>query len=350
MIITSKIDSTDISAFSSDGPVVIYDEDTIISYSILPVYDYFRVSKEFIKSTDKLTCYIDETDQQFSFYLKDSITLENDSYSLPEKMLIVSDIEGNFNGFEMILKGAGVINDEFEWIFGNGHLILPGDFFDRGVNVNECLWLIYKLETEAELMGGKVHLILGNHEMMNLRGRYKYVRAKYFANADSIDLEYKDWYSVNSELGRWLRSKNSIEKIGDFLFLHAGISKDFPLEIYSISDINNKTREAIDKVFGEGEASKDIFIGNESPIWYRGIVLETETEEDVSKTLSAYNSTKMILGHTIVDRIKYLYNGMVIAIDQEHQENSDKGFMYALWFENGIFFVIDDKGNKSELK
>ena len=74
------------------------------------------------------------------------------------------------------------------------------------------------------------------------------------------------------------------------------------------------------------------------------------TKEDIEKTLAAFNSTKMILGHTIVDSIMYLYNNKVIAIDLDHQENTAKGFMYALWFENGNFYTIDNNGSKIELK
>ena len=340
----------DSSGFSSDGPVIMYEDGKIISYSIRPFENAFKAYVEQINSSDSLTCYIDETDQHFSFTLKNSINTEKDVYDLPDKMLIVSDIEGNFKGFTMILLGAGVINEDLQWTFGGGHLVLAGDFFDRGINVTECLWLIYKLETEAERQGGKVHFIIGNHEMMNLKGKFKYVRAKYLTNADSLDLNYNKWYGDNSELGKWLRSKNGVEKIGDYLFLHAGISKDFPVNTYSIIDINSCIRSSIDKTFAEGEASKDIFIGNESPLWYRGIVKGTESQEEIEKTLAAFNSTKMILGHTIVDSIMYLYNNKVIAIDLDHQENTVKGVMYALWFENENFYTIDNNGLKIELK
>lgn len=345
----TELNEEDSSGFSSDGPVVVYDAGNIISYCIKPDKNNFNVSREQINKTDKLTCRIDETNQQFDFKLKYSINIEKDVYELPDKMLIVSDIEGNFRGFSLILKGAGVINEDFGWIFGNGHLVLCGDFFDRGINVTECLWLIYKLENEAELQGGKVHFILGNHELMNMRNDFRYVRKKYLVNADSLNLNYQDWYDVNTELGKWLRSKNGIEKIGDFLFLHAGISKDFPKDTLSLNEINNNIRASLDKIFEKGEASKDNFIGSNSPLWYRGIVNETETQQDIENTLFAFNASKMIIGHTIVERIKFLYNNKIIAIDIEHKENTDKGIMYALWYDNGEFFTIDNNGIKTKL-
>ncbi|MBK8981603.1 MAG: metallophosphoesterase [Ignavibacteria bacterium] len=343
------IDESDSSEFSSDGPVIVYEEGNIKSYSVIPGSNDFKTSVKTIGAEDILSCYVDEKGDQFNFRLKESVNTENDVYDLPEKMLILSDIEGNFKGFYLILKGAGVINENFEWTFGNGHLVLVGDFFDRGLNVTECLWLIYKLEYEAEQSGGKVHFILGNHEMMVLRGDLRYVRAKYFSNADSLKLSYDKWFAKNTELGKWLRSKNAVEKIGDYLFVHAGISKDFPADTFSLTDINVNIRLSIDKTFPGGKTSKDIFIGSGGPLWYRGIIKETETQEDVEKTLSVFNSSKMIAGHTIVDSIKHLYNGKVIAIDLDHNENTKKGVMFALWFENGKFYMIDNNGLKSEL-
>lgn len=309
---------TDTSSFSSDGPIIIYENGKIISYSIVPNKEKFKTLKTEINKSDKLNCYIDETGQKFSFTLKDTIKIENDVYDLPEKMFIISDIEGNFKGFADILIAAKIIDNDFKWTFGNGHLVLNGDFFDRGINVTECLWLIYKLETEAENQGGKVHLILGNHELMNLNEKFRYVRNKYFENATALELDYKKWYALDTELGRWLRSKNAIEKIGNFLFLHGGISKDFPSDKYSISDINQNIRLCIDKNFKEGESSKDLFIGSQGPLWYRGLVDTLENQKDVDRTLNIFDADKMILGHTIVDDMRYLYNKKVITIDLEH--------------------------------
>ncbi len=54
-------------------------------------------------------------------------------------------------------------------------------------------------------------------------------------------------YSDKTELGRWLRTKNVIEKIGDYIIVHAGLSLeilDFDLLLYEINEI---TKENWDK-------------------------------------------------------------------------------------------------------
>lgn len=338
-----------ISSIASDGPIIIYENEKIISHQIIPANGKFSVATSEIKKADSLTCYVDETKDQFSFVLKNELTIEPNQYPLPDKMLILSDIEGNFRGFKMILQGNKIIDKNFNWTFGNNHLVLVGDFFDRGVNVTECLWLIYKLETEAEKQGGKVHFILGNHDVMNLKGDVRYVHIKYKSNADTMQLNYMHWYAQNSELGKWLRTKNGVEKIGDYLFVHAGISKNFPKQ-YSLTEINDGLRKAIDKNFEDGQQRNDFFVGSESPIWYRGIAKQTESQEDVDKTINNYKASKMIIGHTILGDIQYLYNDKVIAIDLEHQSNSEQGKMHALWCDSNGFSITNQNGTKKLLK
>lgn len=339
----------DDSTVSSDGPIVILENGKMVNYQISPKETSFLVEQSEIDRQDTLQCYVDETKDSFKFQLKDSLRTEATEYAVPNKMLIISDIEGNFKGFKSILIGNQIIDNKFNWTFGNNHLVLVGDFFDRGLNVTECLWLIYKLESEAEKQGGKVHFILGNHEMMNLKGQFKYVRDKYAENADTLKLDYEKWFAANSELGRWLRTKNGVEKIGDYLFVHAGIRHNFP-QNFTLEEINKNLRESIDKTFEYDEERTNVFIGNESPIWYRGVAKEEESQEQVERTLANYAASKMIIGHTIFDEIQYLYREKVIAIDLDHSTNSDQGKMFALWFDNNGFYIADHNGTKSNLK
>ncbi len=62
--------------------------------------------------------------------------------------------------------------------------------FDRGEQVTECLWLIYSLEEKAKAVGGYVHFVLGNHEIMNLQGDFRYVQEKYKITAQVMARPY----------------------------------------------------------------------------------------------------------------------------------------------------------------
>jgi hypothetical protein len=125
--------------------------------------------------------------------IKDTLINENSIFPMPEKLIAISDIEGNFAAFRDFLINNGVINNENQWVFGSGHLVLNGDFFDRGLNVTECLWFIYHLEQEAVKNGGYVHFILGNHEIMNMNDDIRYVRNKYTETSKFLGEDYREF-------------------------------------------------------------------------------------------------------------------------------------------------------------
>jgi len=78
----------------------------------------------------------------FQFQLTQELQPPKTVYSPPEKILVISDIEGDFSYIRDILQCQGVINKQCSWTYGKGHLVIIGDVFDRGNDVTECLWFI----------------------------------------------------------------------------------------------------------------------------------------------------------------------------------------------------------------
>ncbi|MDF7810116.1 metallophosphoesterase [Hymenobacter sp. YC55] len=348
---------SDFSGVAADGPLVVSEGGRLISKRIVPSGNSLLVQTDTLRpdGRDTLTCFVQETKREFRVPLRrtpDSLAVEATEYPAPAKWLALSDIEGNFKGFESLLRGAGVVDQHLAWQFGKGHLVLVGDFFDRGLNVTECLWLIYKLEQEAKQAGGKVHFILGNHERMNLTGHYKYVRRKYRANADTLGIPYENWYDRSTVLGQWLRTKNVVERIGGVLFVHGGISPAVATQRLSLNRLNALARASIDTPVAQLSAQeRQATQPPSSPDWYRGLVFEEAEEAEVAQILAAYSASTMVVGHTPVERIKPLYHGKVIAIDLPHQELTDKGQpLHALLMENGKLRVLDSQGRSSAVQ
>ena len=82
--------------------------------------------------------------------------------------------------------------------------------FSRGFDMMPLLWLLYKLDFEAQQAGGKVHIIIGNLEAMNLKGDVRYVKQRYLDFCSNLGVDYSALFNTNSEIGRWLRTKNTI--------------------------------------------------------------------------------------------------------------------------------------------
>ncbi|MBK8556092.1 MAG: metallophosphoesterase [Lewinellaceae bacterium] len=344
----------DNSRAGTDGPYVFYKGANKIVVKSVETRDTQVVvnTKVYAHRSDIiLNCSVPESDDYFSFGLHDSLPIPAWDYPLPDRMLVLSDIEGNFQAFKTMLLGAKVIDTKLNWSFGNGHLVLVGDFFDRGLNVTECLWLVYKLETEATKAGGMVHFIIGNHELLNMYGYTQYVRNKYLANADVLGDAYSDLYASNTELGRWLRSKNAVERIGTYLFCHGGISAELAQTDLSLFDINDLARlhyGVAEKFISEPRA-KAIFDVHTGIFWFRGAARNRVSPEDIDKALAFAGAEHMVVGHTLMPDIMALYDGKVICVDLYHDENLRMGQMKTLYIERGTPYSLDSEGIKSSL-
>jgi hypothetical protein len=333
---------TDTITYKLDGPYVFYRNDEIVVKTIEvdgpQTYTYTDPT-----SVELICRFPDEAD---SFYvnLKEELIIEESSFTLPQKFLATSDIEGNLEAFIMLLSDADVINEDYEWIFGDGHLFFVGDMFDRGENVTECLWLLYKLEAEAEAQGGKIHFVIGNHDMMNLIFDFRYVGSKYILNAQLMGETLESVYADDTELGRWLRTKNIIEKVSPLIFVHGGISPAVAALNLSFDMMNYWGRYRMDDECTTYEG-QTINGGSDTGLyWYRGMAEEDLTQHEVGGILNTFDAGKVIIGHTVFNEITFLYNEAVVCIDLDHEDNFQAGFMEALYYENGDLYNFYTNG------
>jgi hypothetical protein len=267
------------------------------------------------------------------------------------RIMAVSDVHGEYEHLVDILVNSGVIDDQHSWAWGDGHLVVLGDVFDRGDRVTECLWLIYRLELEAEHDGGWVHFILGNHELMVLRGDNRYVHERYLDGiVKKTRIKHEDLYGPDMQLGRWLRSKHTMVKIDDIVFIHAGISPPVMNRNLELDRINQIVRDNIDLRSSQlaFNPSVKFLFGGEGPFWYRGYHYEMEeiypqaTSGAVDSILAYYGGDFIVVGHTEVSQVSGLYGNRVLAIDVPVEE---LGSLQALLWENGRFYRVTGQGD-----
>lgn len=283
----------------------------------------------------------------FSLRVKGDLYNERSIYSSPPKILALSDIEGNFNSFRRLLLKNGVIDLHYHWTFDDNHLVIVGDCFDRGEQVTECLWLIYSLEEKARKKGGYVHFILGNHEIMNMNGDWRYAHPKY-AIASRSHASRTALYGGNNELWRWLSTKNIMEKIGDILFVHGGIAPQFLQLKGTIASINNQIRPHYNqahKLFAD-PLLNTVFNSESSPFWYRGYYQQAVSEELIDATLTHFQVNNIITGHTIVEKVSCYFNGKVININTDHAAGKSQ----ALLIKKTRFYRVDMNGKRERIK
>ncbi len=336
-----------------DGPYVSYSGEEIQVRYIMDDHGTAKVLAEKYSLSQKkdiiLRVATDDPAKSFTVKLKDQLSIEKSSYTGAEKQFVLSDIEGNIGAFRKLLQGNGIIDSAFNWTFGNGHLVLIGDFVDRGEQVTEVLWLIYSLEDKAKAAGGMLHYVLGNHEIMIMSGDRRYINNKYKSNTDLLREGYTSLFGDNTELGRWMRTKNIIEKVDNMLYVHAGIAPEINSLGSTLEAINDLTRPYYADSSNAYPDQKLLHIyGKNSPFWYRGYYVGTEraSQSQVDSTLAIYGVKHIVTGHSIVaDMVTTHFNSKVINTDLEHA----KGKSGALLIEGGKLYRVDPKGEKQEL-
>ncbi len=187
-----------------------------------------------------------------------------------KRVVAVGDVHGDFDHFVGILQQAGLIDAERRWTGGTATLVQTGDILDRGTQGRQVMDLLITLEEQAPKDGGRVIVLLGNHEVMNLVGDLRYVPAEEYANyadeksgerraaaykeyqelmrsrAQALEepepvfspesekawmdkhplgfFEQREAFAPEGKYGSWLRVHAAVARVGTTIFLHGGIS------------------------------------------------------------------------------------------------------------------------------
>lgn len=272
---------------------------------------------------------------------------KNQKYATPaewtskNKILVISDYEGRFFGLVDVLREAGVIDEQYNWTFGDNHLVYNGDIFDRGDRQHECMWLLYKLQSE----GANIHVLLGNHDLMNLSGsQLNYLDKRYFKTAAALGLKnVPEMYKPNSILGQWLRSKHIMEKGNQILFTHAGVSAEIMNgnNKPSIAEINKVCMQHFDDP--KHPDAKKYLSGKNSLIWYRGYFNKPKQKMSVlDEVLMHFNAELVCVGHTTQKHAGLFYDGKVACVNV----NVHKGHRQALLFDANQIYNLTLENDK----
>jgi len=279
------------------------------------------------------------------------------------RVVAVGDVHGAYDNFVSVLQMTGIVDDQVRWAGGKAHFVQTGDLLDRGVDTRKVLDLMMRLEKEAKKAGGRVHALLGNHEVMNMLGDLRYVdpeeyeafrtpnseklREKFFdrivernrerakvageefdeaalrANLEKEAplgfVERTQMLSADGEYGRWLRKRNAVARVNGVVFLHGGLSPEVaPL---GCKKINKTVRREITGDFAKTRQDPlaTLVAGENGPLWYRGLAQEDETvfAPALEQILLTMDARALVVGHTVTvtGRIQSRFGGRVVMID-----------------------------------
>ena len=284
------------------------------------------------------------------------------SFSGVSRIVAVGDVHGAYDPFLSLLRAAALVDEKGHWVGGPAHLVQLGDVLDRGSEARRCLELLMRLQNEAPKAGGRVHALLGNHEVMNMLGDLRYVnpaeyaqyrtpqseerrqsfyertrarareRAKakgepfderafesqFAAQAPLGFVERAAEFSAEGRFGRWLRGLPVTVLVNGVAFVHGGFTP--ATAALGCAGINAEVRREL----GEGLAATQsdpkaaLATGENGPLWYRGLAREDESSgAEFEKTLQALGARAVVIGHTVTasGKVELRRGGRVVMID-----------------------------------
>lgn len=283
------------------------------------------------------------------------------------RVLVIGDLNGAYDVLVDILRGTRLVDRELTWRGGRAELVQMGDLFNRGDGGVRALRLLLKLERQARRAGGKVTVLLGNHEVMTALGHEGYcTEGEYlsFASAKErrawparveralarlvrqrpkgillpIEPRLEAWkiehvpgraalrreLGPQGRLGRALRRLPVAYQTQGCLFLHAGLLPGWA-EL-GVDGLNERAREtwalAGSRLWALPKDS--LFRNPTGPLWDRSLVRGgVKARAALRDSLRQLGATRMIVGHTqtaslaggAAGRVLLLAGGRLVVVD-----------------------------------
>ncbi|KAF8206264.1 Metallo-dependent phosphatase-like protein [Mycena galopus ATCC 62051] len=292
-------------------------------------------------------------------------------------IVAVGDLHGDIKNAQTVLQFSGVVDSFGNWTGDADFFVQTGDIVDRGDDTIKLFMWMESLRVQAAKVGGVVLSHLGNHEVMNAIGDWRYVYPSEIDTFGSVAARQK--MITTGRIGRaWAQNYTAtsrlplhphlgppntpfppanhpvyFQKDGDELedghyydaneplshsalsFVHGGLSPTYSNLSPFPTKINALSNSFLHKLQGRaqppphppasypglphGTTNEEIELYDANgPFWYRGWATDIEAKAciDVEKVLARTGTRRMIMGHTPdFTGIVSRCNGKIIIID-----------------------------------
>lgn len=256
-------------------------------------------------------------------------TIDDASFRFPsaERIVAIGDLHGDLAATRATLRLAGALGPDDHWAGGALVVVQTGDQLDRGDEEPEVLDLLERLSIEAREVGGALHVLNGNHEVMNVEGDFRYVTPDGFR--DYADLETDgDVTDVPEEqrgrraafrpggvVARRLAKRLAIVQVGENVFVHGSLLRQHVR--YGVGRINQEIQEWM--ATPSDRAAPSIASNRDGPLWsrlYSDGVPWIYVCDELESVLQWLGAARLVVGHTPQDQgINSACRGLVWRID-----------------------------------
>lgn len=240
----------------------------------------------------------------------------------PDALCAVGDLHGDVVHALEAFRLCGVVDAAGRWSGGPAVVVQTGDVLDRGNSSLPLLRWLWALRDEAAAAGGELVLLMGNHELLNMQGRTRYVDEDELHAFGGTAAWQHAMHPTQGELGQQLSALPGLAVRGvgacRTLFLHAGLRLSVGAAYGSVDALNAALTEQVRANRG---ALLDARTG---PLWWRGYArphaagLDDETacaEARAAVASLGEGAVRMAVGHNIMPFVATACAGALHMID-----------------------------------
>ncbi|GAX77633.1 hypothetical protein CEUSTIGMA_g5076.t1 [Chlamydomonas eustigma] len=286
-----------------------------------------------------------------------------------ERLIAIGDLHGDFRKAFRAFKLSGLIDDHGRWCGGSSVCVQVGDILDRGDQEIQIFYFLERLQREAEQAGGKLYVLNGNHETMNVASNHRYAspgaaqELKQWQQWQALGVQLRNRYGGREENGvadrsapspaapatpsstagntagslfsstthfertaamqpgayltrRFMACHPTVLQVGSSLFVHGGV---LPAHVeYGLERINRETQSWM--LRGSAMKSPSFLRGSTAIVWARDFSAEEESHCDCIKLKQVLESIpgakRMVVGHTIQAKgVNTACDGKVVRVD-----------------------------------
>ena len=233
-------------------------------------------------------------------------------YAAPRRTVAIGDLHGDLAATKSVLRAAGAIDDKDAWIGGDLVVVQTGDQLDRGDDERAIIDLLDRLAEEAKKAGGALHVLNGNHEIMNVALDFRYVTEGGFkdfndvpgANLSDPKLQHLPAnarargaaFLPGSPYARRMAKRHLSVVVGDTVFVHGGV---LPKHVrYGLGKMEKQVRAWME---GAAPSPPSIVTSEDGPVWVRRYSAAPEKQDCtiLSEALDGLSAKRMVVGHTV---------------------------------------------------
>ena len=207
----------------------------------------------------------------------------------PARLIAIGDLHGDIGAARRALRRAGAIDAHDRWIGGSMGVVQLGDVLDRGDGERAIIDLFERLERDSAAAGGSFTWLLGNHELMNASGDFRYVTDGGWRDFDG---HRETALAIGGSYRRIFAEQDVTVRIGATLFSHAGIEPSWASDLPAIN------RDARCWLSGAG-ARPALASDSTGPVWTRVWGGASPDCATLDRVLAATGASRMVVAHSV---------------------------------------------------